>query len=857
VRPIRLQLKGFTAFRDEQAIDFEGLDLFGIVGPTGSGKSSLLDAITYALFGEVDRVGRGVSQLVSQGQPRMAVTFEFEAGGERYRVTRSTTSKAAGSKVLLQSRQNGEWRGAGEGADRVRDVNARLRTAIGLDYDAFTRSVLLPQGRFAEFLVGEAKDRREILTELLGLELFKRLARRAGEVRAEAAASAHAKAELVSREYAGVTAESLAAARRDARTAAARDDAVASAAKRVAALRDRAARSEAEVRELRACASDALAVAEATSSIASALEQLDRDIADAAEALRVTVEGADALAKDAADAADARAVAEGEWGTARDLAAMRARAEDLARRRGDVARLRQALDEASAFRDRIEAAVGVAESALAAAEDASKRARSRLRSARRSLDRAQHANLVAAVQAGVAVGDPCPVCGSIVDDVPSPPRGSTDVDAAGAAVEAAELELAEAEDAFRRSQRERDAAHGRRGEAAREIDRLERDLDRRARETRELEVALERVVGEDADPLATLDDRLDRLEHLGDVERTAGEAAAAAERLRAQADAALVALRARVGERRETLRAQPGLAVLERARALTDGAVAGRGVPADEDLPEEAAPLAATAARAAAAVREAASALEAAAIERGEASAALLSEALSALEGLVDADASTLDELAEAIGRAAREATAASATAAEKAERLRERLQAARALGREAAELQARAEVFSTLARELRADNVIEFLQLEALELLASGGSERLSTLSDGRYRLAFQGDEFFVVDTWNGEERRSARTLSGGETFLASLALALALAEQVQSLAVTERARLESLFLDEGFGTLDPETLEIVVAAIEQLGGGERVVGVITHVQELAIRLPARIEVEKSPRGSTLRVVS
>jgi DNA repair protein SbcC/Rad50 len=62
---------------------------------------------------------------------------------------------------------------------------------------------------------------------------------------------------------------------------------------------------------------------------------------------------------------------------------------------------------------------------------------------------------------------------------------------------------------------------------------------------------------------------------------------------------------------------------------------------------------------------------------------------------------------------------------------------------------------------------------------------------------------------------------------------------------------------LDEGFGTLDPETLEVVVGAIEGLGGDERMVGVITHVQELAIRLPARVEVEKSPRGSSLRIVS
>ena len=150
---------------------------------------------------------------------------------------------------------------------------------------------------------------------------------------------------------------------------------------------------------------------------------------------------------------------------------------------------------------------------------------------------------------------------------------------------------------------------------------------------------------------------------------------------------------------------------------------------------------------------------------------------------------------------------------------------------------------------------MIAFLQAEALEVLAAAGSERLATLSDGRYRLVCHDDEFLVVDTWNGDEERSVRTLSGGETFLASLALALALSEQVRSLSVTERASLDSLFLDEGFGTLDPETLRIVVDAIEQLGGDGRMVGVITHVRELAEQFP-RLEVRKSQRGSKVELV-
>ncbi|MEA2486984.1 MAG: repair protein SbcC/Rad50, partial [Actinomycetota bacterium] len=186
-------------------------------------------------------------------------------------------------------------------------------------------------------------------------------------------------------------------------------------------------------------------------------------------------------------------------------------------------------------------------------------------------------------------------------------------------------------------------------------------------------------------------------------------------------------------------------------------------------------------------------------------------------------------------------------------ENLQLRMEARKKLEAEIDTQRSQHKIYAALGNELKSDRIVQFLQAEALEALSVAASRHLLDLSSTRFRLAYEQDRFYVIDAWNGDERRNVKTLSGGETFLASLALALALSEQVQLLAVVERSRLDSLFLDEGFGTLDAETLEVVVSAIEQLGDTGRLVGVITHVQELADRLPVKIQITKSPRGSTV----
>jgi exonuclease SbcC len=156
--------------------------------------------------------------------------------------------------------------------------------------------------------------------------------------------------------------------------------------------------------------------------------------------------------------------------------------------------------------------------------------------------------------------------------------------------------------------------------------------------------------------------------------------------------------------------------------------------------------------------------------------------------------------------------------------------------------------VLDVLAAELRADRFIDFVIAETLTLLATRASDELKRISDGRYSLVAESGEFDVIDHVNADERRSVKTLSGGETFMASLALALALSKHVSELAGEGLgARLEAVFIDEGFGSLDPETIEEVIDSLERLREEDLLVGVITHLPALAERIRSGLEVSKN----------
>ena len=149
-------------------------------------------------------------------------------------------------------------------------------------------------------------------------------------------------------------------------------------------------------------------------------------------------------------------------------------------------------------------------------------------------------------------------------------------------------------------------------------------------------------------------------------------------------------------------------------------------------------------------------------------------------------------------------------------------------------------------------------------EEVVNEANNRLEKMSSGRYRFQIQkestdkrfagGLDLEIVDEYTGSAR-SVETLSGGESFLASLSLALGLAAVVQN--NSGGIKLDTIFIDEGFGTLDSETLDVAMKALIELQSGGRLVGIISHVEELKNQISVRLEVSKTKNGSTAKFVS
>ncbi len=783
MRPVSLEIQGLTSFKEKQVISFSNLDLFAITGPTGAGKTSLVDAITYALYGKVPRVDRDMKQLISQEAERLTVVLEFDNGGETFRVHRATARKGLPVIRLEHKIDEGadEWSPEANGAT---EVTERIEELLGMDYEGFVRSVLLPQGQFEKFLAGKPEERRRVLDGLLRLNVYAEMQKLAN-ARKERHEQEVARQQFALQQYEGATSEALAAAQLELSTLKSRADELAAERSRLAQTAEVAARLSAATSRARECRA---AIEKAEGEMETSRETLETgegEIEAIAEKV-LKVEAEIAATPFDADVLNLLIRAESAYREMANAEARRAAIQE--RSTGAEPRLNQVRQAA---RDAGQAAAAAA-AALAKAEQRA--------------DDARRENVASTLRRGLKAGDPCPVCGQSI--------GTIKVEA-HASLDQAEKELKAA-----RTESEQTLRAVREAETAVAV--AEADATSLVGQVKDAESA---VVQRNADLAQLLGDR--RL-----------SAAQVTEGIKEQNDARqtlveLNHLKDRLArdhrEKEQALQAaRAGVTALELA-IKTQG----------EQLAKS--------------NGEAATAREELASLARIGGWADLAETLRA-EGdpdpvIADRRHSNDNEdrgIQQRIGSLGAEVT-----------RIEEGIEKSAALEEAISGERSRMTLAANLASLLRTTAFPSFIREQALRLLAQDGSRQLAEISGGRYEFAVQNQDFLVSDRWNAGETRSVRTLSGGETFIASLALALALAERLPSLgAGSGGGALESLFIDEGFSHLDPETLDDVASALEVIGqGGERMVGVVTHLTELAERMPARIVVHKTQQGSTVTI--
>ncbi|PPG88582.1 ATPase [Rathayibacter sp. AY1F3] len=966
----RLAFAGLGPFRAEQCVDFDRLEDVGvylIAGRTGAGKSTILDAIAFALYGSVPRFDGTASRLRSDHSGPEDETFaelEFEAAGRVYRVRRSpeyerpkrrgtgTTTQPA--KVELLEQVDGSWVGLSSSA---KEVGADIGRIVGLTKDQFLQVILLAQNRFHEFLLAKNDDRQRLLRTLFATERFDLLRRRLLEQRDASAvgleeerAAVTALADEAVRLlddgaepplpdaawFAGLPAR-LAAPLEAARAGSAAADAAHEAAGTALDEARRTARGQ-ERRRRALIEAEELVVAEAhVEQQRAAIERarradgvlpLLRSARAAAEKERAARQQRDLAADAYGDASggpaaetaerlaavlgaltealaeerrlpDAERVAErsarAEQAAATALAGIEAELRELPARVDALAGEEESLaGEAAAVPARVDELAALERRIAAALErDLTAAGLQRLRTAYADAARvhgeraAEQAALIARRFAGFAgelaerlePGEPCPVCGSCEHPRPAEHDGPTtvgtdDLDRARVAVERAAAAL--------------DGAREREGAAARAL------------------AALEERVGEDADPESLRPAHEERL-------ASARRAAARMEELRRERirlrtridalttgrDAAREEHRARADE--SALAAEALRLLRERVEAFRDGAtsVASRVEQLNAQRRRavavvEAEEAAVSRSEAAAAAREelaevlaergftTAEEAESAALASGdraraEAVVAEHERRRSATEAvLADPELrglpGTAVDLADAEGRSREasarrdEARAGLSVLEHRSERLAELT--ATAAGRLAVlgerlhrheELRTLAETVSGRGQNTRRMDLEAFALAGRLEEIVTAANLRLDAMTSGRYALAHDDSLAYrgaasglgidVLDAFTGVRRQPA-SLSGGETFLASLALALGLADVVT--AQSGGISLETMFIDEGFGSLDAETLETALSTLDELRSGGRTIGLISHVDAMRERLPIGLRVAVGPRGDS-----
>lgn len=898
MKPISVTMQAFGSYLKQTTVDFRALGdnpIFLITGATGGGKTTILDAMCFALYCKATGGRRSWGSMRCAAAPKSAETmvdFIFQLAGTTYRFTRSQSQYAARGTGALKTKEthacyrmeDGEWELLLSGAEsRVRE---KAEEILGLTCEQFSQVIVLPQGDFLKLLLSSSRDKAQMFQTLFATGRWERAARNLKEMAAalgkQAGELEAAKRSILEREGVG-TLPLL-----EEKEAALREQLVQAKAAQEAA--EKAFQNENAALRAAEALSERFAALEQQQTQRKTLEQKQeemeanrRRLAEARRAAGVypyfTAHQAaqkELLTKRQAHAAAQQKRTEAE---ARCKAAQaqlplaeryRSQLPELAKEEERLRNLREhALKWQELRRERTEHA-----KQMALLEKQRAEAQARLETADRQLadgnvyiENAQiqismlprlleqvqllmDQDAAAALAVHLEEGEPCPVCGAVHHPHPAQPS----------------KRLQEAQDALKRARKAADML-----ESAQK--RLQQRREQREQAREDLSQSNEKIASLRSEQQAQASaerEMLDKLGELRDLPAIDQRLTEVRSQAKKNADAA-----AKIEERANA--AQRDAAT---ANAVCDSAAqAHREAQAAEN----------------AAARRLQQALEESGFEQQVDYAALLlsPERMEALEQTIQAYAAAVASADQQISRLQRElsgkeqpdlnaqrkrqaqAQEAAAQAAQAVGKLEQTALAAKeSLGRlrkleeKGKKLEEEYGRTNRLAALLSGKNACkvplhQFVLGVMLDDILSSANQFFATLSSGRYSLsrvvgatsgnALGGLDLEVIDAYTGGAR-AVETLSGGELFLASLSLAFGLSDVVQS--YSGGVHLDSLFIDEGFGSLDQETLDTAMKALAQLQHMGRTIGIISHVSELKNRIAAQIVVGKDrDGGSTVRI--
>ena len=943
MRPTLLEMEGFGSFRDKTKIDFRDADVAALVGPTGSGKSTVIDAIIFALYGRVPRYNALLAPVINQGASRASVRLRFVAGNHEYVAARIAQLDKQGKASTKEARLERVTEGTPQVlAGQANEMAAQVEALLGLSYDQFTKTVVLPQGNFARFLHDTSADRKKALNHLLDFGIYDAIRIQAGaqvrtaegEIKAfmETAASATSDEEVQAK-------EKLLGEIKSARKALASElehwDELTQQAQTITETCAKIANTISHA-EAVAIPADVGVITDLARRAKQQLEQVEilasRASENEADAKDAVAEGPDRGELQRVEEAYGRyekAVSE-TTNKETDAAVTQAEAEKAEMARSEAAQTHHdAVIEVEEVRGRLDAG-GVAlqlhsrnlEAALQAnecrrstqeAEELERQAALRMAKATETKRKAEHQRGAWLLAQGLTPGSDCPVCdqqvneaicerskhslseednetwAQIVDEGDAADKAHTTtrlaVERAQVTLEAAEAKSAGCAEALREQLQtsasdlpnDQEAMTTLSDQIRDDEDREDAAVEKERASHGQLQVISAQAVAANEDVAASqgrlkemrsqaanyqsellaappLKDVVTQLgiadDLVASLQETERHARVMSERLeQARLDAqqrAYAETAATAGY--QTAREMLALEVMPALRSLCDGDSAQNLPTAKGSLSAKWETLRAWVETQIESLGGKAEELDALLHQTQDGQETWITENRPEFQTYLDVNQPP-ETWAALMKDVLTEAEHSVLT-------VRQSHQKGVEHQRKATEAEDRYGIAKDLERRLGTRGFPAWRMESVVRRLAASASEHLLNLSGGQFSLIASGGDFMI---WNHdtEEERTTRSLSGGETFLASLALALALADEQSAVGSGDAPVLGSLFIDEGFGTLDSDTLDVTAAAIETLGEQGRMVCVVSHIRELAERMPLRFEVTRTGESSTVRTVA